>query len=241
MTREEARRLALELATMTDQWEAEVQSRYDEIMQYIVVLLALEDPTNVRVTYVVEEAFRRAGVPEYNLQQRLDAIRRLYPGAELSPTDRERLQRMLQLELEALQARARQRMEESVLAGASDDEVREVVTREVESSLGNVTRSGGDVLALADRVVLGGLGADYFLYDGPADAKNRAFCADIVRRRSVFTFRGIRALNNHPDLHKYVPPNVFVLCGGHNCRHLWLPLAEPPEGWEVDDGRQVRR
>lgn len=236
MTREEARQLALDLSDMTDAWEREVESRYDEIMQYVVVLLALEDFDNPRIAYVVEEAFRRAGVPDINLQQRLDLIRRAYPGAQLSTRNAELLQRELTAEMTALQARARQRMTESVLAGADSGAIREAVAAEVERSLGKVTATGADTLGMADRVVLGGLGLPYFLYDGPADAKNRPFCADIVRRRTVFTPRGVQALNNHPDLHKYVPPNVAVLCGGVNCRHLWLPLEEPPEGWEVDNG-----
>lgn len=64
-----------------------------------------------------------------------------------------------------------------------------------------------------------------FMYAGPLDEKNRPFCRDIVSKPNAYSRRAIERLNSHPLLHNYVPPNVFTLCGGRNCRHVWLPIS----------------
>jgi hypothetical protein len=124
-------------------------------------------------------------------------------------------------------------MDEAALSGASEAEVREAVTREIESLLPKVTQRSVDAQTMTDRVILEGMGAPFYAYVGPVDSKNRPFCANIAPRKAVYTPRGVESLNRHPLLAKYVPPNVAVLCGGYNCRHLWMPMMDAPEGWEV--------
>ena len=57
----EEEQLARELSEMTDEWQRDVESRYDEIMQYIVVLVALEELDSMDVGRVINSAFARAG------------------------------------------------------------------------------------------------------------------------------------------------------------------------------------
>lgn len=85
-----------------------------------------------------------------------------------------------------------------------------------------------NALLVWDRIVLEKIAETFdappmYIYAGPRDEKNRPFCADVVGSPPR-TREQIEELNNHPDLHKYVPPNVFTLCGGINCRHVWLPV-----------------
>lgn len=65
-----------------------------------------------------------------------------------------------------------------------------------------------------------------FIYAGPRDRKNREFCSKYAGRETsvAYTRDAIERLNDDPDLHKYVPPNVFTLCGGINCRHMFFPV-----------------
>jgi hypothetical protein len=219
---------------MTDEWQREVEARYDEVMQYIVVLLALGELDTIRIDVLIDEAFARAGAPVVNLQTRLDLIRRQYPDAQLPPEALRRIQDTIRRETTMLQERVRLRVDEARLSGASEQEARDAAAREIEAQLPRLTQRGVDAQTMTDRVILEGMGAPFYLYEGPADSKNRKFCADIVRRRAVFTPKGVEALNAHPLLHSYVPPNVAVLCGGYNCRHLWMPMMDVPEGWEVE-------
>lgn len=63
------------------------------------------------------------------------------------------------------------------------------------------------------------LGADRFIYLGPADSRNRLFCADKVGK--TFTRVEIAQLDNGQGL------DVMTRCGGWGCRHHWraMPLA----------------
>lgn len=87
-----------------------------------------------------------------------------------------------------------------------------------------------NTLLMWERLVLDKIAENFknepkFLYMGPQDKRNREFCREIVNTPPR-TRAEIELLNEHPALHYYVPPNVFVMCGGHNCRHLWVPVAQ---------------
>ena len=56
-----------------------------------------------------------------------------------------------------------------------------------------------------------------FLYSGPIDGRLRPFCAEHIGR--VFSRKAIDAMDNGQL------PNVYLTCGGHQCRHTWLPIA----------------
>jgi hypothetical protein len=57
-----------------------------------------------------------------------------------------------------------------------------------------------------------------FCYSGPIDGLLRPFCEARVGR--VFSRKAIDAMDNGQL------PNVLATCGGHQCRHTWLPV--PP-------------
>jgi len=55
-----------------------------------------------------------------------------------------------------------------------------------------------------------------FLYSGPIDGRLRPFCLERVGR--VFSRKAIDAMDNGQL------PNAYLTCGGHQCRHTWLPV-----------------
>ena len=55
-----------------------------------------------------------------------------------------------------------------------------------------------------------------FLYSGPIDGRMRPFCVERIGR--VFSRKAIDAMDNGQL------PNVYLTCGGHQCRHTWLPI-----------------
>ncbi len=131
---------------------------------------------------------------------------------------------------------------ESILAGLRGDDLKNAVKDSVEKEIKQFIEALDTAFSAHDRIAMRNLGEQegrgLWIYAGPADNRNRAFCADIVRRNSVFTAAGIEKLNEHPALHTYVPPNVAILCGGHGCRHLWLPVADNSgllEGRDLED------
>ena len=85
-----------------------------------------------------------------------------------------------------------------------------------------------------DRAILEAISedGDRWIYVGPKDSKNRPFCAAILSEGRAYTRSQVTALNRHPLLHSYVPPNVKTLCGGINCRHVFLPITKE----EAQDG-----
>lgn len=101
----------------------------------------------------------------------------------------------------------------------------------LDQEAGRLADAFSNAMLLWERVVLDRIGdlmpRALWVYAGPADDRNRPFCAEIVRSNKAYTREQIEALNDHPLLDKYVPPNVFALCGGFNCRHVFLPV--PPE------------
>lgn len=231
--------LANALSQMTDDWERGATDRYDEIMQYIVVWLALQNYSyQADFSQVILDSYRRAGV-DMNLQSRVDAIRETYPDAQLNTQALQSVRSTIDLQAVQAQARVRQVMAEAAASGATADEIRQAIEEELATQMSRMTQRMVDAQTMTDRTVLAGVGAPYYQYLGPSDAKNRPFCADIVNRRVVYTPRGVNALNAHPLLHSYVPPNVSVLCGGYNCRHLWMPVENPPKGWDVEGREDV--
>lgn len=60
-----------------------------------------------------------------------------------------------------------------------------------------------------------------YVYDGPLDKLTRPFCRRMLTGKKAYTRKQIDGMNNGTRL-----SNVFLNCGGWNCRHqwrLWIP------------------
>lgn len=55
-----------------------------------------------------------------------------------------------------------------------------------------------------------------FEYEGPDDKITRAFCHHLLQVKKVYTREQIDRMDNGQI------PDVFVSCGGFNCRHQWM-------------------
>lgn len=241
LTEEEVQQLVDDLSRMVDEWQETAKERRDVIIKLVIALLALEDDPFSAFrrrdwASLFGEAYRRAGVPEVDLQRRVDRIRETYPDATLPVEKAELLREKTRTALDRIGQGVEARIQQSRLSDAPADDTVQAVGEQLEKDINRVTTELSETQTQTDRVVLESMGAEYYRYMGPVDEKNRPFCADVASRFEVFTPEGIEVLNNHPDLEPYVPPSVAVLCGGFNCRHVWAPVPSVPEGWGVNDG-----
>jgi len=55
-----------------------------------------------------------------------------------------------------------------------------------------------------------------YRYSGPLDSRNRPFCRRLEQADKSYSRPEIAAMNNG------MLPNVFLSCGGWNCRHVWI-------------------
>lgn len=139
-----------------------------------------------------------------------------------------RAEQMAKANAEVAAASIHAKTREAIIAGLRGRDLADGLRATIEQEMVDFMRSLDTVVSMFDRIAIRSIGemaGDLWIYAGPADNRNRAFCRDIVRRKSAFTPSGIDKLNSHPDLHKYVPPNVSVLCGGYGCRHVWWPVS----------------
>lgn len=159
-----------------------------------------------------------------SLLARVAAGERALLGDEDSAGDaarRARAQRLLNESLAKHIASAINPLQQAMLTGdaALEDEVR----RALSATRSAVDRAIQETTLLHAREVHAAraeeLGADRFIYLGPADSRNRPFCAGKVGK--TFTREEIAQLDNGQGL------DVMTRCGGWGCRHHWraMPLA----------------
>lgn len=55
-----------------------------------------------------------------------------------------------------------------------------------------------------------------YRYSGPLDSRNRPFCRHLENVDKAYSRAEIDQMNNG------MLPNVFLSCGGWNCRHVWI-------------------
>lgn len=241
MTDEEILQLAEDLSRMSDEWEEAAEERRETIVKIIIALLALEgDPFSpfIRRDWagLFGDAYRRAGVPDIDLQRRVDRIRETYPDANLPAQKAELIRERTRSALDRIGEGVEQRLRQARISDASTEAVQDALEKQLERDVDKVTTEMTEAQTVTDRATLESMGSEFYTYVGPLDEKNRPFCADVASRTQVFTPKGIQALNDHPLLNAEVPPSVATLCGGYNCRHVWAPVDGPPEGWDVNDG-----
>ena len=121
------------------------------------------------------------------------------------------------------------------------DGFKEAVGSLLDRQVDRIVEKFGQALLVWDRAVLDRISElqaeePVWVYSGPQDKKNRPFCSAIVRLPRAYTRQGIENLNAHPLLADYVPPNVFMLCGGYNCRHAFIPVSR---GFASANGLEV--
>jgi hypothetical protein len=61
-----------------------------------------------------------------------------------------------------------------------------------------------------------------YRYSGPEDARTRPFCDRLLRADSAYSRAQIGEMDNHQL------PNVYLSCGGFNCRHVWILDSRKP-------------
>ena len=225
--------VALYMAAGLDQWEAEAlaslpadPAAYQDQANIIAILLAagLDDlfqnlPYN-DIVAVGRDIAESAGAGNTSAL-----------NASKLPAIRERNRQFLQSRVGVIAAKLQARVAETALLGPpSVADMQQTVEQVLKDAIPGLKTDAETALAVWDRQVqleigdAAGLGL--YVYMGPFDRLNRPFCRSVLGANQVYTRDQVEELNNHPDLHDYVPPNVFVLCGGYNCRHMWVPVSK---------------
>jgi hypothetical protein len=163
-------------------------------------------------------------------QERASVFQRLYgvqPSIGFEEAVRERMRGVIDLEA----ARLRSRVQDAAVGGALGEDFLIAFRSAVVRAIENVIRETDTAMAMYDRLAFAEAGARQpsdrrWAYDGPRDNKNRPFCAAVLDDRKTYSREEIEQLNQHPLLHRYVPPNVRTLCGGYGCRHVFWPVSE---------------
>lgn len=241
MTPEE---LVAYLAEMADLWERVAEEKRSAVVEIVAAALLLEpDFQRADLRRLLLRAMEQAGYPDVNVDDRLRIMRQVFPYAGLSARERALLTDTLEKRLEEAVARTETALMASLLNGGDEADQMTAIRTTLEKEVSRYTGHVSSIQTVLDRVALSGRPTDLYVYVGPADRRNRPFCGQIVRQKTLYTRKGVEALNLHPLLSPDVPPNVFTRCGGFKCRHIWLPA--PPEdisiltgqGWEIEGER----
>lgn len=239
----EAEILFRNLGSLTDDYILDMSGQVDRLTDILLSRMGSRRLSSVdlmwwatAISIVLEEPIRRFSQV---IESREEALSNF--GA-VSDTNHEfRARQLLSTRIGEAAASINAKTMESVAAGLRGSDLANAIRGIVDKELVALFRSTDSIFSMYDRIVMRAAGQDqdveFWTYDGPADNRNRRFCADIVRRNSVFTAEGIEKLNAHPDLHSYVPPNVSILCGGFGCRHLWMPVFDEDiiEGMDIEN------
>lgn len=184
-----------------------------------ILLLSLMDAGLDRVVSVMPWGSRARGVARLAPDVREDSTRGLDAA-------REELTRGLQDKFRAALGEAADTASRMRLEGKTSG-YREALDGLQKAIVASIVTELSNTLLTWERVVLEAVAPEgaVYQYAGPVDKRNREFCAVIAPQKVARTRAAVEALNAHPLLHWYVPPNVFTYCGGVNCRHIWLPMA----------------
>jgi hypothetical protein len=132
--------------------------------------------------------------------------------------------------IEMVASSLRLRIAEGKIGGFMEEDLLKAVEQALNKGITDFIQGLDTSLSVYDRLfmqqVANQQGEHLWVYDGPLDQRNRAFCREILLERSAYTDAGVDELNSRPSLHSYVPPNVKTLCGGYGCRHMFLPITK---------------
>jgi hypothetical protein len=216
-----------ELSTDLDAFLEDMQGRVEDMSDSILTQVE-EDNLSRSDLMFWAAAVAIALAPELRRLNTFMASRSLkiaeqFGDDELARTYRRKAMLMAEANIGIAAAAINAKTQETVIAGVRGRELADGIRTIIEQEMADLVKSMDTIVSIR---VVGETRDNLWLYVGPADSRNRKFCADIVRRKVAFTPSGIEKLNEHPDLHKYVPPNVSILCGGYGCRHVWWPVSE---------------
>lgn len=163
------------------------------------------------------------------LEARSAAIQSLY-GVRPSPLFQEAVRDRMEGVLELEAARLSSRVRDARVGGALGEDFLVAFREALKRTIENVINETDTAMSMFDRLAFAEAGARQgsgrrWAYDGPQDNRNRPFCADVLRQAKTYSNAEVDALNSHPLLHRYVPPNVRTFCGGFGCRHIFVSLS----------------
>lgn len=113
----------------------------------------------------------------------------------------------------------RQALADSIISGVpiSDFEITSVPAPRIFQAVENDLKTAA---ASYERINAIGKGAQYVLYAGPRDSRNRPFCAERVNK--IFPTEVVYTWDNGQGIPAY------LYCGGYGCRHQLVPTNTPP-------------
>lgn len=222
-----------DLSDDLDAYLLEAEDRIDELTDAVLEQVSGDDLTDADLMFWAA-AVAIALAPEIQrLQIFLDRRRSILAqefGEDRVPVAvRRQATTMAQANSTQVAAGVHVKTQESIVAGLRGEDLANSIRDVVKQEVTTFVRTADTTVSLFDRVAIREVGETLdglWIYAGPADNRNRPFCADIVRRKVAFTDSGIDKLNTHPLLAAYVPPNVSILCGGYRCRHVWWPITK---------------
>jgi hypothetical protein len=101
----------------------------------------------------------------------------------------------------------------------SDFEIANVQAPRIFSALENDLKTNA---ATYSRIESLAIGANFVLYAGPRDARNRPFCAERVN--NIYPVEVVYTWDNGQGIPAY------LYCGGYGCRHQLVPVNSPRSG-----------
>lgn len=224
------------LGAISDDFLEEEQGRVDEYTEQLLGSLTEEDLEGADLVWwsIILLDLLGPMIEALPLEARAGAIQGHYgrrPSGDFGDAVKERLRGVVGLEA----ARLHSRTQDAKVGGELGEDFLAALHGAVTRAVENVISEADTTMSMFDRLAFAEMakyrpGKRRWAYDGPRDAKNRPFCAAVLDARLTYSEGEVQALNEHPLLHKYVPPNVKTLCGGHACRHVFVALTEGEAG-----------
>lgn len=223
------------LNDLTDDLDAyllEAEDRVEDLTDAVLQQVRGDDLTDadlnfwaIAVAIALESELRRL---QTFLDQRRQILAQEFGEDRVPVSIRRQAANMAQANTALVAAGIHVKTQESITAGLRGTDLADSIRDVIQQEISSFVKSMDTTVSLFDRLAIREVGETQdglWIYAGPADNRNRPFCADIVRRKVAFTNSGIDKLNTHPLLAAYVPPNVSILCGGYRCRHVWWPIT----------------
>lgn len=220
------------LGAISDAWLEEQLGRVEGITEAVLAEMTEQDLEDADLMWWV--ALLTSLFEPVVLQLPLDARARAIQGFYGAPLQTSafrdkvwaRMDGVIQLEAARLHSRA----EDARVGDALGEDFVLASAAAVQRAVENVIRETDTAMSMFDRLAFAAAGARApgarrWAYDGPRDSRNRPFCAAVLDAKQTYDDAGVEALNRHPLLHRYVPPNVKTLCGGFGCRHVFISLS----------------